>query len=213
MLEETTVATPPAAPLLATKCYIPRIRGDLVRRPRLVAQLQQGLHCPLTVISAPAGFGKTTLLGEWYAAVGGTPGDEAPVYQLAWVALDEGDNDPVRFWRYVATALETVQPGAGRSILPLLESPQALPIDLVLTTLINTLAADSAGNELFLALDDYHVIETPAIHSGMAFLLEHLPSYCPHHHLQSCLTAPAAGASAGPKPAQRNSRRGLAVYR
>jgi LuxR family transcriptional regulator, maltose regulon positive regulatory protein len=180
MLEERSAITHPA-PLLSTKCFIPRTRADLVRRPRLVARLREGLQRPLTLICAPAGFGKTTLLGEWYAGDDFKSGAGIPTHHLAWVALDEGDNDPVRFWRYVATAFESVRPGTSQFILSLLESPQALPIELLLTTLINTLAEpDAASDEIFLVLDDYHAIEASDIHSGIAFLLEHLP---PHVHI------------------------------
>ncbi|MGO8951138.1 MAG: LuxR C-terminal-related transcriptional regulator [Ktedonobacterales bacterium] len=169
MLEERSTTTLPA-PLLATKCYIPRMRADLVRRPRLVGQLHEGLQRSLTLICAPAGFGKTTLLGEWYTAAG-----TAPECRLAWVALDDGDNDPVRFWRYVASACENVEPGTGQCILPLLESPQPLPVEFLLTTFINALAAAPQDREIFLALDDYHTIYAPDIHTGIAFLVEHLP--------------------------------------
>jgi LuxR family transcriptional regulator, maltose regulon positive regulatory protein len=147
----------------------------------LVARLREGLQRPLTLICAPAGFGKTTLLGEWYTNDDFKPGADRPPLHLAWVALDEGDNDPVRFWRYVATAFESVWPGTGQFTLSLLESPQALPIEFLLTTLINTLAErECASGEVFLVLDDYHAIEASDIHNGIAFLLEHLP---PHVHI------------------------------
>jgi LuxR family maltose regulon positive regulatory protein len=120
MLEESSTTTQ-LAPLLSTKCYIPRTRADLVRRPRLVARLREGLQRPLILICAPAGFGKTTLLGEWYTSDDFKSGAGRPSHHLAWVALDEGDNDPVRFWRYVATALESVRPGTGQFMLSLLE--------------------------------------------------------------------------------------------
>ena len=174
MLEERPARTP-AVPLLATKCYIPPARADLVRRPRLVSRLRAGLHSPLTLICAPAGFGKTTLLSEWYSSASASGETVALAHHLAWVALDEGDNDPVRFWRYVATAFEGVRPGTGQSILPLLESPQPPGMEFLLTTLINALAATCANDEIFLALDDYHAIADPAIHRGVTFLLERLP--------------------------------------
>ena len=164
-------------PLLATKFYVPRVHPGLVHRPRLLERLSLGCMCPLTLLSAPAGFGKTTLLGEWHAAAFA---DNEGYRRLAWLALDAGDNDPVRFWRYFFAAFDAACPGSGRMAMPLLESPESPPIELMLTTLVNALVAVPAGSEIFLALDDYHVVETPDIHNGVAFVLEHLP---PHVHM------------------------------
>jgi LuxR family maltose regulon positive regulatory protein len=179
---ETRATTPYAfqpLPLLATKLYFPHLRSDLVQRPQLVTRLRASLRHPLTLICAPAGSGKTTLLGEWYASLGNLGNEPgAPLYRPAWVALDEGDNDPARFWRYVAAAFEQTQTGSGTPILSLLESPQQPPLELLLTTLLNALAtptAESTGAEIVLTLDDYHVITEQAIHEGIAFLLGHLP--------------------------------------
>jgi LuxR family maltose regulon positive regulatory protein len=127
------------------------------------------------LVSAPAGFGKTTLLAEWLAA--GTP---APTSQrsAAWLSLDKGDNDPASFWTYVIAALQTVAPGVGASAITLLQEPQPLPIPTVLTTLLNDLGA--IASDLVLVLDDYHVIDARDVQDGMEFLLDHLP---PQLHL------------------------------
>src|SRR5205823_7247434 len=104
-----------STPLLATKLYIPPPRPDAVPRPRLIERLDEGLHRPLTLISAPAGFGKTTLVGEWVAGCG------RPV---AWLSLDERDNDPARFLAYLIAALQTIAPNIGAGMLGALQSPQ-----------------------------------------------------------------------------------------
>ena len=155
-------------PLLETKLYAPRRRPGLVARPQLTDQLLRGAESKLTLISAPAGFGKTTLLAEWLA----TPlAGEGPI---AWLSLDQADNQPAVFWTYLMTALQTAAPGVGASALPLLQAPQPPPIETVLATLINELSL--APNDVVLVLDDYHVIESPDIQEQMTFLLEHLPS-------------------------------------
>ncbi|MEM9215404.1 MAG: tetratricopeptide repeat protein [Cyanobacteria bacterium P01_F01_bin.150] len=151
-------------PILETKIYRPQWSADRVLRPRLSDRIQP--QRKLTLVSAPAGFGKTTLLAEWVAAV--------PTSPVAWVSLDQSDNDPAVFWRYLITALQTVQPSLGARSLPLLQSPQPPPIESILMTLLNELAAIKA--DFILILDDYHTIETPAIHDGIGFLLNHLPS-------------------------------------
>src|SRR5450432_368622 len=102
-------------PILATKLHIPRPRPKVVFRPRLIERLNEGLHRKLTLISAPAGFGKTTLVSEWVAAC------ERPA---AWLSLDEGDNDPTRFLTYFVTALQTIGPTIGKGILDVIQSPQ-----------------------------------------------------------------------------------------
>jgi LuxR family maltose regulon positive regulatory protein len=138
-----------------------------VPRQRLRERLGAGAGSALTLISAPAGFGKTTLLIEWLAAV---PGDG---HSVGWLSLDEADNDPSLFWKYVVAALRSVAgPEFGAGALSLLESSQA-PTDAVLTTLINDLCAVSG--EVILVLDDYHVIEARDVHDGVVFFLEHLP--------------------------------------
>jgi len=156
-----------AGPLLQTKLYVPRLRRTLVARPRLSERLSHGAESKLTLISAPAGFGKTTLLAEWLAAA------SADERSTAWLSLDQADNQPVSFWTYLITALQTAAPEVGASALSLLQEPQPPPIQTVLTTLLNELGA--APNDIVLVLDDYHAIDAPDIQDGMAFLLEHLP--------------------------------------
>ena len=158
-----------ADPLLATKLYVPRPPLQLVYRPRLVERLQQTMERRLTLIAAPAGFGKTTLLSAWL--------QDAPV-SPAWVSLDNGDDDPTRFWSYTLAALDTVRSGLGAIGLPLLQSPQPPPLEIILTAVINHL--ETLPGELVLVFDDYHVITAQPIHASVTFLLEHLPA---HLHL------------------------------
>ena len=156
-----------ATPLLETKLYVPKLRRSLVVRPRLIERLSRGAESKLTLISAPAGFGKTTVLAEWLAAVpAGGP-------SAAWLSLDPGDNHPASFWTYVIAALQTVAPEVGAAALSLLQAPRPPPIDTVLAPLLNELSAGS--NDIVLVLDDYHVVDAPDVQGGMAFLLEHLP--------------------------------------
>jgi LuxR family maltose regulon positive regulatory protein len=158
--------------LLETKFHVPRGRRGLVARPRLSERLSRGVESVLTLVSAPAGFGKTTLLTEWLAAV---PADGP---STAWLSLDQRDNDPALYWSYVvATLRRATAPGVGASALSILQSPQP-PIEAVLAALINDVHALS--NDVVLVLDDYHVIEARDVQDGMAFLLEHLP---PQIHL------------------------------
>jgi ATP/maltotriose-dependent transcriptional regulator MalT len=172
-------------PLLETKLYVPKWRPGLVSRPRLIERMHQGIERKLTLVSAPAGFGKTTLLAEWLAA---SPANERAA---GWVSLDQSDNDPAFFWAYFITALQKaysrrVRSGVGESALALLRSPQPQPIESVLTTLINDINAieqypsTGSGHGFALILDDYHVIDAQPIHSAIAFLLDHLP---PQMHL------------------------------
>src|SRR5579884_26216 len=154
-------------PLLATKLAIPPARSTLVPRPNLLERLQAGLRGPLTLLSAPAGSGKTTLLSAWRA----TPeGQRTP---LAWVALDEGDNDPPRFWRYILTAVGRAVPGADTAAVALLDSGDAASAEPVLGALVNGLAEQ--GKHVVLVLDDYHLIEAEPIHRALTLLLEYLP--------------------------------------
>src|SRR5664279_1367618 len=126
---------PMARPMIATKLYVPTPRRGLVTRPRLRERLRRGAESRLTLVSAPAGFGKTTLLAEW---LGETPGDDRCV---AWLSLDPADNEPASFWTYVLTALRTAVPGVGSSALEELIASSPLPTELVLTTVLNELAA------------------------------------------------------------------------
>jgi LuxR family maltose regulon positive regulatory protein len=161
-----------AITLLETKLYVPRSRRDLVLRPRLSERLDRGTASKLVLVSAPAGFGKTTLLTQWLAARQAALADE----QLAaWLSLDRSDNDPASFWAYVIAALRTVVPGLGESALALLDAPQPPPIETVLTMLLNDLGA--VAGEIVLVLDDYHVIDAREVQDGMAFLLDHLPPW------------------------------------
>ena len=158
------------APLLETKFYVPRSRHGLVPRPRLSERLDRGTASTLTLVSAPAGFGKTTLLTEWLTAGPAGPGDQRAA---AWLSLDRGDNDPASFWTYLIAALRTAASGVGESALALLQAPRPPPIETVLTVLLNDLGA--VAGDIVLVLDDYHVIDARDVQDGMAFLLDHLP--------------------------------------
>ncbi len=152
--------------LLSTKLYMPRPRAQLVSRPHLTERLIQAMEHALILISAPAGFGKTTLLAQWLAQAG------PPV---AWLSLDAQDNDPTRFLCYVIAALQRLDPHIGTSALALLHVSQPAPPETVLTVLINDVANRELG-DFVLVLDDYHLIETEPIHQAVTFLLEHLPA-------------------------------------
>ena len=155
-------------PLLATKLHVPRRRGGLVARPRLSDRLGHGVgESVLTLVSAPAGFGKTTLLTDGVAAARADGGS------VAWLSLDQRDNDPVVFWRYLVAALQIAMPGVGAGALSLLQSANA-PTDEVLSTLLNDL--QDLDSEVMLVLDDYQVIDARGVQDGMSFLLEHLPA-------------------------------------
>jgi LuxR family transcriptional regulator, maltose regulon positive regulatory protein len=160
----------PLRPLLTTKLHLPQARRDLVPRPRLFERLHQGLSSKLTVVSAPAGFGKTMLVSAWIAMRNA----HQALPPAAWVALDAGDNDPVRFWRYVITACQTFDAAIGRSALALLHGAQQPSWETVLTTFINELA--QLPGKGVLVLEDYHVITAPQIHEMVLFLLDHLPT-------------------------------------
>jgi LuxR family maltose regulon positive regulatory protein len=153
-----------STPILATKLYIPPPRPKAVLRPRLIERLDEGLHRKLILVCAPAGFGKTTLLGEWVAAL---------PRPAAWLSLDEGDNDPARFLSYFVAALRTIAPSMGEGVLDALGSPQSPPTESILTALLNEMAA-LAEDSVFV-LDDYHVIHATAVDDALTFLLEHLP--------------------------------------
>ena len=196
-----------ATPLLTTKLYIPPVRPELVMRPRLVERLNAGLlgasaslsegrglqkglrfSRKLTLISAPAGFGKTTLLSEWVADFGLTPAggkpekaqDQKSKIRVAWLSLDQGDNDPVRFLAYLIAAFQTVEESVGRGALGALQSPGFAkantppPMEELLTALINQVNAIPGG--CVLVLDDYHLVTAQLIHDALAFLLDHMPA-------------------------------------
>lgn len=151
-------------PILATKIYIPQLRTKVVLRPRLIERLNEGLHRKLTLISASAGFGKTTLVSEWIA------GCERPV---AWLSLDERDNDPARFLTYLVAALQTIAANIGEGVLAVLQSPQPLPTESILTILLNEI--NTIQNNFVLVLDDFHVIDAKPANHALTFLLGHLP--------------------------------------
>ncbi len=156
-------------PLLKTKLYIPAPRSELVSRPRLIEQLDAGIRRKFTLLSASAGFGKTTLLSEWIA------GCKRPI---AWLSLDEHDNDPARFWAYFIAALQTARADLGAAALAALQSRQPPPIESLLTQLINEITELAAP--LILVLDDFHTITAPQIHDALTFCLDNLP---PQMHL------------------------------
>jgi LuxR family maltose regulon positive regulatory protein len=190
-----------ATPLLTTKLYIPQPRphGHTVSRPRLIKRLDEGLRLchKLTLISAPAGFGKTTLLSEWISegardrdatrrakSTETQACDAVPIPCFSWLSLDEGDNDPTQFWTYLIAALQTIpslhKAGIGESALAMLRSPAFLqsetpPIQALLTGLINEIVEASREDTYVLVLDDYHLIEAQPIHDALAFLIDHLP--------------------------------------
>jgi LuxR family transcriptional regulator, maltose regulon positive regulatory protein len=166
-------------PLLATKLHIPDLRRDLLPRPRLVKALDEAVAqgCRLILVSAPAGFGKTTLVAEW--AFEGMQGKRSTPFRFAWLSLDSGDNDPLHFWRYVIAALQTVEPSAGLSAQAALGAAQSEAgsqsmLEPLISSLLNDLACQSPG--LVLVLDDYHVIESEVIHNSLSYLLDRLPS-------------------------------------
>ncbi len=158
-----------SANILTTKLYIPAPQPDVVSRTRLVERLNEGLHRKVTLVSAAAGFGKTTLVSDWVAGCG------RPV---AWLSLDEADSDPARFLTYLIAAIQTVAPDAGADAIRPLQSPQPPPPESVLTVLLNDIAATQ--DQFVLVLDDYHVVDSTVIDRAVAFLIDHLP---PQMHL------------------------------
>ena len=178
-----------STPILATKLYIPPLRPNLVLRPRLIERLNAGLHRKLTLISAPAGFGKTTLVSAWIhqnaelgmrnAEYQNTPYSAFRTpNSVAWLSLDEGDNDPARFLAYLVAALQTLAPEIGKGVMGLLQSPQPPSSEAMLTALLNEIAA--IQENFVLVLDDYHLIDAKPVDQALTFLLEHLP---PQMHL------------------------------
>jgi len=182
----------PVTPLLMPKLQWPSLHADLILRPRLLRQLESALTRRLTIVVAPAGFGKTTLVRQWLSDLRLTiddlraEDDEIENRQskirnraVAWLALDAADNDPVRFWRYVSEAFQNIQPGLGTAALAelptLLQMPfTPLPLETVLVTQLNALSA--YGQPCLLVLEDYHLLTADAIHQTLAFFVEHLPS-------------------------------------
>ena len=152
-----------------SKSGIPPPRAKIVLRPRLIEQLNEGLEGKLTLISAPAGFGKTTLVNEWISSCG------RPV---AWLSLDEGDNDPSRFLSYIIAALQTIKAEIGAGLLGVLQSPQPPSTESILTSLLNEIV--TIQDSFLLVLDDFHVIDAKLVENALIFLIEHLP---PQMHL------------------------------
>jgi LuxR family maltose regulon positive regulatory protein len=193
----TAPTTAPSANLLPTKLYIPPVRPNLVPRPRLISRLYAGLAGKLTMLAAPAGFGKTTLLSEWIANCklqiadyrASNPNLQSTIDNLqsphvAWVSLDAGDNDSTRFWSYLSAALDTLYAGVAATVLALLQSSQPPTAETILTLLVTAISDRPPGEDSWrqgvLILDDYHVITAPAIHQAVATLIDYLP---PHLHV------------------------------
>ena len=168
-----------SVPILLTKLFIPATRPELVSRPRLIEQLNHGLHRKLTLISAPAGFGKTTAVTEWISNFRRANHPENTT-KITWYSLDDGDNDPNRFLTYLIAALNEIYgpDSIGAGSLAMLESPQPPPSEAVLTSLINEIAV--IPDKIVFVLDDYHLIDSQPVHDVLTFLLENLP---PQLHL------------------------------
>ncbi len=158
-----------STPILATKLYIPPPRSHVVLRPSLIERLNEGLRRRLTLICAPAGFGKTTLVSEWVAGCD----RHEPKVRVAWLSLDEGDSDPTRFLTYFVAALQTIAANIGAGALGALQSPQPPSTESILTILLNETA--TIPDHFILVLDDYHVIDSRPVEQALTFLLEHLP--------------------------------------
>jgi len=159
-------------PLLATKLQRPLLRAQLVRRPQLTERLRQGVMGALTLVSAPAGFGKTTLLAQWLAESG---------MPVAWLSLEPEDNEPVRFLSYLVATLQTLEPQLGAEALTLLQMPQQARAETVLTLLTNDVGRYGHDKgDFILVLDDYHVLDAQPIDLALTYLVEHLP---PQMHL------------------------------
>src|SRR5437773_487573 len=163
---EPGTSAPSDALLVATKLARPPARVEQIRRDRLVGVLRAGTRRKLTLVAAPPGFGKTTLLAEWLEA------DPRP---SAWLWLDEADNDPARFFAYAIESLRTVDAGLGTQALAALRAPGAGLTEVALPSLINELTGSDEDRELVLVLDDYHVITNPEVHAAVAYLVERLP--------------------------------------
>jgi len=151
--------------LLTTKLFVPQTAPELILRPHLTEHLNKGLTRQLTLISAPAGFGKSTLVTGWLAETGHTP---------AWLSLDQGDNDPIRFWTYLIAAVQTVGHEVGDEARHIISSPQLRSAEPAVISLINEIS--KLTHDLILVLDDYHAIQAEQIHEGLSYLLDHQPT-------------------------------------
>ena len=154
------------AVLLATKLHVPAIGAQLVHRAALLDALSAGRRCKLTLLSAPAGWGKTTLLAQWALGAGEDQ-------RFGWLSLDPSDNDPVWFWMYVVAALQKISPGVGIRAAELL-AMGADPVQVVLPTLLNDL--DTIASPMVLILDDYHLVVSRAVHEQIAFFISRIPA-------------------------------------
>lgn len=152
-------------PILATKLYIPPTRPGLIARSRLINKLFEGLHHKLTLISAPAGFGKTTLLASYLSELG---------MPAAWLSIDKNDNQEGLFLRYLVSALQVVDQAIGSDAVQLIEAPQPPHFESVLSSLINDV--NSTNTDLTMVLDDYQNINSQSVHDEVSFLLEHIPN-------------------------------------
>ena len=185
-------------PILTTKLYIPPPPPKVVFRSRLLERLDAGLHQKLILISAPAGFGKTTLVSEWIANRG---------HPAAWLSLDENDNDVSRFLIYCIGALQTISQKLGTELLGTLQSSQIPPIETILTALLNEITA--IPSEFILVLDDYHLTDAKTVDDALNFLIEHLP---PQMHLE-IISKGALGQSAEPKHGASQLKKRQIIFR
>lgn len=179
--------------LLATKFYVPPVRSELVSRTHLIERLNKGLTCNLTLVSAPAGYGKTTLLSDWVHQLNSD-------IKTAWISLDASDNDPVTFWDYFITALDNIEQGFSENTLSLLQASTSSPVEQLMTGLINEIS--NIKNDFTIILDDYHVIDSQPVHEAIGYLLAHVP---PRMHLV------IASRTDPPLPLARLRGRGLMV--
>lgn len=159
--------------ILATKLYVPKCPAHLIKRERLIEKMNRTLACKLTVVSAPAGFGKSTLLSDWVEQI------EAPV---SWVSLDNGENDVIRFWSYVIAALQGIRPGVGTQASALLKSALNPSLENVIAVLVNDLVA--IGDHFVLVLDDYHLIKAQEIHQSLHYFVQRSPV-----HMHICIAS------------------------
>ncbi|MEM9776297.1 MAG: LuxR family transcriptional regulator, partial [Chloroflexota bacterium] len=157
-----------SAPILATKLFAPEPRPNSISRPRLIDQLNKGQHGKLTLVSAAAGFGKTTVVSQWIQSV-----QALKSTKVSWLSLGESDSDPVQFLTYFVAALQTIDPKIGMSVLSALQSPQPGPAEAILVGLVNEISRLSA--DFLLVLDDYHILDNPEIDQALIFLLENMP--------------------------------------
>ena len=197
-----------AMPILATKLYIPPPRPNVVLRSRLIERLNEGRFSgrKLSLISAPAGFGKSTLVGEWVAGCERLE----PKVRVAWLSLDEGDSDPTRFMIYLVSALRTIMANMGAELLGALLSSQPPSTESILTALLNEIA--TVPDDFVLVLEDYHVIDAKPVDNALTFLLEHLPRQM--HLVIATREDPRLPLARlrGPRPYDRTARRRPAFY-